>query len=339
MDVVITRIGLSKIAAASMESPLIIKEFAVGDAGGTEVVLDDNATALQNERYRDLINSKYANKNNLVVECVLRGNAPIPVGFYLRELGIFDTQGDLIAIAKLPEQFRPPFGGNEIVTESIFNINLKIENTNNIEVFLEEKSFATVDSVQRLLARVEALENTNEGLKKSKVGIDTWFNTNNKHKGVKVLTVGIHTWLLMEEGHIAKISDYPLMFKNCGAVDKGDGTFQVPFMKDGTIRHIPSSDSRALGSYQEDAMQKMTGTIDAEIQVYNPGNNSLTGVKTGVFKKGYRVRQNGFAGGAYQANYGQYHYDFDNSQQVRTDTENRMKNTAGQWYMLAKMEI
>ncbi|MDR2007594.1 MAG: phage tail protein [Alphaproteobacteria bacterium] len=107
MGTIITNKGLSKLASATVENPIVITHFAVGDGGGKSINPNEYMESLINEKYRDYINDKYANGNNTTIECVLRANAPIEEGFYIRELGIFDIEGDLIAVANTPEQYRP----------------------------------------------------------------------------------------------------------------------------------------------------------------------------------------------------------------------------------------
>jgi phage-related tail fiber protein len=107
MDAVVTDIGLAKIAAATANNPLKITHFAVGDGGGSAITPTPDMTNLVNEEYRDYVNDVYASDNNTVVECVFRANAPVVGSFYIRELGIFDVDGDMIAIAQTPEQYRP----------------------------------------------------------------------------------------------------------------------------------------------------------------------------------------------------------------------------------------
>jgi hypothetical protein len=355
-DVVITTIGLSKIAGATVEEPLILERFAVGDGGGSEITSSQDMTSLVNEKYRDLINSKYSNNNNIVVECVLRGNALIAEGFYLRELGIFDVDEDLIAIVKLPESYRPPLEEGQIVTENIFNITLRVENTENIQIMLEETVFATTDALQRLLERVEILENTNTALMKSKVGIDTWFNTNNTNKGEKLLTIGIQTWGLMEEGNFVSIEEFQDAFKNSKAVDRGDGTFQVPIMHDGTIRNIKSANTRELGSFEADDLKAHEHGMAHDHDMWHDHDMSHQ-----HGEKGFIGYNNGdgvgisFDGGSNRGSQtdrttwggrdrtgGSRDRTSGASKSVTDNTggaETRMKNTAGQWYMLLKINI
>ncbi len=84
-----------------------LTELAVGDGGGTVYDPASNATALVNEVHRVTLTHVVVDENNpnqLIVEGVL-DEAIGP--FYIREVGIFDSNGDLFAIGKYPETFKP----------------------------------------------------------------------------------------------------------------------------------------------------------------------------------------------------------------------------------------
>lgn len=105
---IITNNGLAKNAAASISGvPLDLTHLAVGDSNGTSYDPSADATALQNELYRTTTTYVVLDENNpnqLIVEAVISEE----IGpFYIREVGIFDANGDLFAIGKFPETFKP----------------------------------------------------------------------------------------------------------------------------------------------------------------------------------------------------------------------------------------
>jgi hypothetical protein len=105
---IITNSGLAKHAAASLGgAPINLTHLAVGDSNGTSYNPTATATALQNERYRTTLTYAQidvSNPNQLIVEAVIDET----VGpFYVREVGIFDADGDLFALGKFPETFKP----------------------------------------------------------------------------------------------------------------------------------------------------------------------------------------------------------------------------------------
>ena len=252
MKLVVTKIGLTKIMEATISNPLKLTHFAVGDGNGSSIEPNENMTSLVNEKYRDFLNGSYANGNNLSIECVLRANAPITQGFKIFELGIFDADGDMIVISQTPEQYRPS-NTEGVATEWIASVVLNLSNTDNISIEIPETVFATVDALQRLIDTANGLITSRNNFINSCVGVEKHFNTSNEYKDQDLLTIGVKTYGLA--GSIVKIADYPIAFKNCGAVDRGDGTFEIPKFYDGTIRHLEKGNSRALGSYEADDLK------------------------------------------------------------------------------------
>lgn len=105
---IITNSGLAKHAAASLGgAPINLTHLAVGDSNGTSYNPVATATALQNERHRTTltyVEIDGSNPNQLIVEAIIDET----VGpFYVREVGIFDASGDLFALGKFPETFKP----------------------------------------------------------------------------------------------------------------------------------------------------------------------------------------------------------------------------------------
>lgn len=105
----ITDIGAQKLARAIAEKvPLDISEMSVGDGGGRAIDPPKGTERkLVNEKFRAPINALYRNKadNSLALSELL-----IPSdqgGFYVRELGVWDTDGDMIAYGNFPDTYKP----------------------------------------------------------------------------------------------------------------------------------------------------------------------------------------------------------------------------------------
>ncbi len=105
---IITNNGLLKEAAANGPggSAIDLTHIAVGDANGTSYNPTGAQTALVHEVYRTTLTHVAIDENNsnqLIVEGVINET----VGpFYIREVGIFDSEGELFAIGKYPETFK-----------------------------------------------------------------------------------------------------------------------------------------------------------------------------------------------------------------------------------------
>ncbi|MFG1409524.1 phage tail protein [Xanthobacter sp. VTT E-85241] len=99
----LTNVGLAKLAAAAAGgSALALATMGFGDGGGAETAPAKTATALVNERYRANVVEKYPHPTNPAILYV-EGVIPSGIGGWtMREAGIFDSDGDLIVIAKPP---------------------------------------------------------------------------------------------------------------------------------------------------------------------------------------------------------------------------------------------
>ena len=104
----ITNNGLLKEAAANISggSAINLTHIAVGDANGESYNPGGAQTALINEVYRTTLTHiaiDEANPNQLIIEGLINEEVG---SFYIREVGIFDSDGDLFAIGKYPETFK-----------------------------------------------------------------------------------------------------------------------------------------------------------------------------------------------------------------------------------------
>ena len=166
----------------------------------------------------------------------------------------------------------------------------------------------------------------------------------------------------MDESNILPIADYPILFKNLKAVDRGDGTFAVTTFYDGTLRHLAKGNARALGSFEDDAMQKHTHN-NTHGHTANPHDHDMSHQHNYTVRKELARACNGGwdASFTYKNNAwfddttiattgGRNRTDAQtvtiNNTTITTDSgdgkqaeETRMKNTAGQWYILAKVLI
>ncbi|RNM02351.1 phage tail protein [Dickeya undicola] len=104
----LTRIGETKLAEAiSTGKPLEIAQMGVGDGGGVLQTPDPMQTKLVNEKRRAVINSLSVDPNNanqIIAEQVIPESEG---GFWLREIGLYDAAGNLIAVANCPETYKP----------------------------------------------------------------------------------------------------------------------------------------------------------------------------------------------------------------------------------------
>lgn len=135
--VMITNYGEGQLAnAAALGIPLELKNMAVGDANGAEPQPARTQTALINETYRAQINSLSVDENNpsqIIAEVVI----PETVGgWFIREIGIYDTAGHLFAVANCPPSYKPQMSEGSgrtqvirlvLVVSSTDSVTLKID--------------------------------------------------------------------------------------------------------------------------------------------------------------------------------------------------------------------
>jgi len=105
---ILTAVGEAKHAnAAVLGSQVHYATLAVGDGNGQTPIPDRKQTKLVNQKRRAPVNTVFidpANPAQIVVEQVIPETEG---GWWIREAGIFDTAGDLIAVANVPPTYKP----------------------------------------------------------------------------------------------------------------------------------------------------------------------------------------------------------------------------------------
>ena len=161
---IITNTGLAKNAAASLGgAPIDLTHLAIGDSNGTSYNPLATATALQNELHRTTltyVEIDEENPNQVIVEAIIDEGVG---SFYVREVGIFDSDGDLFAIGKFPVTFKPalPSGsGKRLYVRMILGfsgtpqVNLALSDNLNYDPNFSENVF---DALAQKLAKAQNL--------------------------------------------------------------------------------------------------------------------------------------------------------------------------------------
>lgn len=133
----LTDIGAAKLAsAAALGVPLKITHMAVGDGGGVLPTPSAQQTALVAEKRRASLNMLYIdpqNSSQIIAEQVIPETEG---GWWIREVGLFDETGALIAVGNCPESYKPQLAEGSgrtqtvrmvLITSSTDNITLKID--------------------------------------------------------------------------------------------------------------------------------------------------------------------------------------------------------------------
>ncbi|EKG6852824.1 tail fiber protein, partial [Escherichia coli] len=137
---VITTAGAAKLAAATAPGgrKVNITTMAVGDGGGKLPVPDAGQTGLIHEVWRHALNKISQDKRNsnyIIAELVI---PPEVGGFWMRELGLYDDAGTLIAVANMAESYKPALAEGSgrsqtcrmvIIVSSVTSVELTIDTT------------------------------------------------------------------------------------------------------------------------------------------------------------------------------------------------------------------
>ncbi|MFP7608182.1 phage tail protein [Serratia quinivorans] len=93
--------------AAATGQKLEITQMAVGDGGGSATLPSESQTRLVNEKRRAVLNSLQVNAdsgNQVIAEQVIPEDTG---GWWIRELGLYDKNGVLVAVANTPDTYKP----------------------------------------------------------------------------------------------------------------------------------------------------------------------------------------------------------------------------------------
>lgn len=105
---VLTNVGAAKLAnATALGAQVEITQMAVGDGNGALPTPNPAQTALIHELRRAPLNSLSIDPNNanqIIAEQVIPEDVG---GWWIREIGLFDKDGDMIAVANCAETYKP----------------------------------------------------------------------------------------------------------------------------------------------------------------------------------------------------------------------------------------
>lgn len=129
---ILTAIGKAKIAnATALGNKVNFTTLKVGDGGGKYYNPTETQEDLINTVWQGNINSISVDKKNLnwiVIEVIIPSNIG---GFMIREAGIFDDEGELIAIGKYPETYKPKAEDGS-TKDLIIKMILEVSNTSTV---------------------------------------------------------------------------------------------------------------------------------------------------------------------------------------------------------------
>lgn len=134
---ILTSVGAAKLAnATALGETVKFTELALGDGNGSLPTPTQSQTSLVNEVRRKALNSVSVDDDNpnwVMCEQIIPEDVG---GWTIREVGIYDDDGDLIAVGNFPETYKPLLGEGSGRTQTI-RVVLQISSTSSVELKID----------------------------------------------------------------------------------------------------------------------------------------------------------------------------------------------------------
>lgn len=134
---ILTAVGEARLAnAQALGIEWNITQLGVGDGNGVEPMPDRLQTALLNERRRAPLNQLKVDPNNasiIIAEQVIPEDVG---GWWIREIGLYDEAGHLVAVANCPPTFKPKLAQGSGRTQ-VVRLNLLVSSTQSITLKID----------------------------------------------------------------------------------------------------------------------------------------------------------------------------------------------------------
>ncbi|MUN04322.1 phage tail protein, partial [Escherichia coli] len=242
---ILTNQGAARLANATMlGSKLNLTQMAVGDANGVLPTPDPTQSKLINQKRiapLNLLSVDPNNQNQIIAEQIIPENEG---GFWIREIGLYDDEGVLIAVANCPETYKPQLQEGSGCTQTIRMI-LVVTNTEAItlkidpSVVLATRKYVD-DKALELIDGAPATLNTLEKIAKA-INNDQKFgvNINNALAGKQPLdetltnlsgkdVAGLLSYLGLGEAAKRDVGTGDNQIPDMGAFASGSGWFRLP---------------------------------------------------------------------------------------------------------------
>ncbi|MCK7206483.1 phage tail protein [Enterobacter bugandensis] len=154
---VITKAGAIKLAAATVPNGKKVNftAMAIGDGGGTLPVPDASQAKLVNEVWRHTLNKisqDNKHQNYVIAELLI---PPETGGFWMREMGLYDDTGTLIAVGNMAESYKPELAEGSGRAQTVRMV-IMVSDIESVELTIDTSMvMATQDYVDDKLAEHE----------------------------------------------------------------------------------------------------------------------------------------------------------------------------------------
>ena len=181
---ILTNIGKAKIANAGMlGKSVILEKIQAGDGGGNYYNPTEDQTALKNKVWEGNINAFDNDENNpnwIIATACIPGSIG---GFTVREMGLIDNEGDMIAVCKSPETYKPKVD-NGAMKDLYLKFIIEVSNVEKVTLVVDPTAiFLTKKDEEKILTNINKLD-TN--IETTKTELNTRIDTENEKQNIKI---------------------------------------------------------------------------------------------------------------------------------------------------------
>ncbi|WP_225422456.1 phage tail protein [Pseudomonas huaxiensis] len=134
---ILTAVGEAKQANAdALGVPWTFAQMGVGDANGAEPIPSRTQTKLINERRRAPLNQLKVDPGNASIIIAEQVIPPDAGGWWIREIGLYDAAGDLVAVANCAPSFKPLLSQGTGKTQ-VVRLNIIVTSTANVQLKID----------------------------------------------------------------------------------------------------------------------------------------------------------------------------------------------------------
>ena len=267
----LTNVGAAKLSnMAALGEKLEITSLAVGDGGGVSPTPSQGQTKLINERRRAPLNSLSVDEKNdsqIIAEQIIPESAG---GWWIREIGLFDADGDLIAIANCPETYKATTEEGSGRTQ-VIRMLLTVSSTDAVTLKVDPSVvLATRQYVDDAVIEVKTYADKLVAAHEAKA---------NPHKQYPLTANALKE--MVDAGLVAEVLKN-LGLKEAAKRDVGTGSNQIPDMSEFTLENNVTAGS-ATGYLKVNiaGIRIIAGTVS--IPFSNPSTAPVGTAVTGVF--------------------------------------------------------
>jgi len=134
---ILTAVGEAKQANANaLGVPWTFSQMGVGDANLTDPIPSRDQKKLINERRRAPLNQVKVDPDNASIIIVEQIIPPDVGGWWIREIGLYDSDGDLVAVANCAPSFKPLLSQGTGKTQ-VVRLNIIVTSSANVELKID----------------------------------------------------------------------------------------------------------------------------------------------------------------------------------------------------------